>query len=234
MSGLKSSLFRTYIQTMKKILVVLAIVSLLSCCTLYKIISVKEVAGTYRWSCIYGVGSEIELNIDSTFQYTWFAGLNNGVTEGVWTINKNKIVLNSEKQPGFGVTREYVTVSDSTTICIDQNSKLLDDVELGFTSAVLVKVDKSKKNIKFDSQMCITFLTKQVDSIYITSMFKEPIHLSVEELKSNNYYLEMKEWRSHYRYFTDEEWLYKRGRIYNPAIKKDRNIKENYYKRIKE
>lgn len=218
---------------MKNILV-LSIVFLMSSCVLYKTISVKEVVGRYSWSCIYGVGSEIEFNIDSTFKYTWFAGLNNGVTEGNWTIKNNKIVLNSEKQPGFDVTREYNTTSDSTTICIDQNSKLLDDSDLGFTTAVIVKMDKSKSKIKFDSQMCTTFLTKEVDSIYITSMFKEPIHLSVEELKSNNYYLVMKDWRSHYRYFTDEEWLYKRGRIFNPTIKKDRYIKENYYKRIKE
>lgn len=203
-------------------------------CAIKKGITDDDVIGIYTWQSIYGVGSSISINKDSTFKYNWVMGLNSGMTEGNWEMIKNKLILNSDEQLEEEVIKKFNTLSDSTYISINSSATLLNSYDLELTSAKIINKDKTSDRISLDSNYKFVFFTKSVDSVYIYSIFKTPIQLAVDDLNYNNYYYKMKPDKSRYRYFTNEIWKYKNNRLYNSTIKKSRYNKVDYYKKIKE
>jgi hypothetical protein len=225
-----ASIISKPIYSMKYLMSIILLVITCSC-AIKKGIKCDDVIGVYYWQSIYGVGSSISIDKDSTFEYNWVMGLNSGMTEGNWKLFKNNLILNSNEQPEVEVIKKINLLSDSTYICIDSSSVLQNSYDLDFTSVKIVKKDKSSERLKLDSNYRFVFFTKNVDSVYIYSIFKTPIRLAVNELNYNHYCYKMKPDKSRYRYFTNDIWKYKNNRLYNTSIRKSRYNKVDYYKK---
>ena len=180
----------------------------------------------------------IEIFPDSTFNY--WTGENGKIkAQGYWRLEKNELILNSEKQPEYKnddyIIQKIQATSDTQTL-IHVND------EFG-NPAPLVKCvgyfnGKPIKGITdFDGKLAFDF--NPLEKIEITFPGYKKAFFENENLSRNDYIFTLKEEDDFYPYFTNETLVVKRNRLYCEKTKKTRKkytiakIK-NYYEKLKE
>ena len=194
----------------------------------------EQIVGKYQWNGVYGVGSTIKLEADQTFEYNWQTGLIGGTSIGTWKKEGNKITLNSDLQPpekgiqNFEIIETTKNESDSLSI------KVLgpDNENVPFANCVLKQDTLTVTGASSDFQGEVMLPKLEADSLIISFIGYETIRHTLDSSVSN-YIFKMEERNEYYEYFTDETWVYKNWRLYDPSIKKDKYVKKNYYERIK-
>ena len=194
----------------------------------------EQIVGKYQWNGVYGVGSTIKLEADQTFEYKWQTGLIGGTSIGTWKKEGNKITLNSDLQPpekgiqNFEIIETTKNESDSLSI------KVLgpDNENVPFANCVLKQDTLTVTGASSDFQGEVMLPKLEADSLIISFIGYETIRHTLDSSVSN-YIFKMEERNEYYEYFTDETWVYKNWRLYDPSIKKDKYVKKNYYERIK-
>jgi len=194
-----------------------------------------EIVGKYQWYGIYGVASNITLNKDNTFIYHWQTGLINGTTNGNWKLKGNTLILNSEKQPfkeeDFSIKERNKTSDNHFEVkVIDEEEKY----ELIFATCILEKDTNLiiEKSTDINGN-CILPFVENPDKLKFSYVGYKEVEISTKELTTNSFILEMKEENNYYEYFTNREWKVRKGKIYDPKIRKGKYVKKNYYERIK-
>lgn len=202
-------------------------------CYTKKDLTIEEFVGKYNWTGGYGVGSSMELTKNQTFIYKWQTGLISGTTLGIWKKEGHKIILNSHLQ-----------ISDE-----DAGYEIVETKKLNSKVVTLNFVDTKGESVpvvncflKGDSAILEEFSTdshgelkfsriKEADSLIISSAGFKTIRYKLDPSISN-YLFKMKYDNFQYEYFTEEVWVYKKGRLYDPSIKKSKYMKKNYYQRV--
>lgn len=172
----------------------------------------------------------MHLRPDHTFEFKWFEGLNAGTTLGTWAQEGDNIILNSRMQSSeephdFEIIQLERGEGDSLVIhLIDTEQETIplancmlkrDSVLAGASTnlngrAVLPRLD--------GDSLIISYLGYKS----IRCKYDPSVASYVFKLQASNYY---------YQYFTDAVWEFKKGRLYDPSIKKTKNQKQNYYSR---
>ncbi len=150
---------------MKFLVILLCLLILIfSACKVENIHGLYKTKGGFEW------GSSIQINSDSTFTYKWHVSMDHGLTAGKWRINKNLLILNSEKQPkldtisDFEVKNQFETKSDSIKIKV-----FLSDSTFITSNAfcLLYKDGKEKLRVVKAINGNISFLKQDFDSLRI-------------------------------------------------------------------
>ncbi len=197
-------------------------------CTSTKNITVDNVIGTYE-SNIFGCSELMTLKSDSTFLFKWSGGLIFGETTGSWQIVKNKIILNSERQPikdpiDYKVTKLRVRDSDSIFISVQveetKNPMPLAICSLKRKNIVLAE---TTTNALGETKLPIS----NADSIIISYVGFKPIRCSINSEHFNTYFFYMKPIDEYYRYFTSEKWNFSKGSLIVPNTKMKLILKKN-------
>ncbi|MDA7501866.1 carboxypeptidase-like regulatory domain-containing protein [Chitinophagales bacterium] len=216
---------------MKKLSAVLILLLFASCLSSRKL-STEQVIGKYHWNGIYGVASNIELSVDHTFEYNWQAGLSGGTTLGTWTKEGSKITLDSDQQPSEVPSDAFEIVNASST-----NSNLLclkivnpENEPLPFVSCGLVADTTVLESTVTDFNGEAKLPRFTADSLVVSFVGYRTIELKLDNSISH-YELRMKEQIRYYKFFTNEVWKLKRGRLYNPSIEKSKSTKKDYYEK---
>lgn len=182
-------------------------------CLSYKQISNEDMLGKYTYSGIYGVSAEMELKKNNTFVYSWQEGLNSGVTKGNWVINKNVLLLNSEKQPNESNAEKYKLLetgkndkSGITVQVLDKNG-----YPIRFANCVIHLYNGEQiGGVSDENGMCI--FEKEVTSIkkiFLSYVGYYPVDYNTENTENNYFKIMMKEEEPHYEFFTNEHWQIK-------------------------
>lgn len=181
-------------------------------CSSTKNLTDKDLIGKYQFEFDYWVNSTIDLKENNTFQYEWVAGLSGGTTYGTWKREKNKIVLNSEKQriKNYEVIRTDNKKSDSIIV---KAVFYMGDEVLPLANCVLElnrkMVGSSSTNIDG-----IAVLPKvEADSLQVSFIGLKTIRHKLD--KDITYYeFRMKD-DFFYEYFTNDIWVFKNGKLYD-------------------
>ena len=213
------------------VLIILAFITFLNSCS--SILTADKVIGKYKWDRIYGVESTIELKEDFSFKYEWQEGLAFGTTKGHYRISKNKIILTSEYPNPNGYHPKVLMESKSggeefTLIVLDHFGQ----PAYGHTWAIKNDSNQfTKGKLDINGRTSIK-KEKGKDSLIVLTSGSEPIRIKID---SNLSYIKLQalEPKEFYHFFNDVSWTYRKGRIYNPEIKKDGIVKKNYYSKEK-
>ncbi len=192
----------------------------------------EKIIGKYQHRGIYGVGSNIAIREDNTFTFHWQTGLVGGTTNGNWELRGNKLILNSDEQPEESfkiIEREKTNVNQFEIKVIDKKEKygLIGVSCLLMSDTTFIKGKSTDVNGN-----CILPFDENSNKLQIRYLGYKSVEIPINKLTSNSFILEIKE-EDYYRYFTNREWKVKRGRIYDPEIRKDKYVKTNYYERVK-
>ncbi len=222
------------VENIIKYLILIILIILFFSCKSIKI-EKEEIIGKHQYHGIYGVASNITLKEDNTFTYHWQTGLIGGTTNGNWELNGNKLILNSDKQP---VKEEDFKIRERDETNLNQfEIKIIDEkekYELVAVSCLLMNDTTFIKGKSTDvNGNCILPFDEISNKLQISYLGYRPVEIPINQLTSNSFIIEIKEERDYYRYFTNREWKVKRGRIYDPEIRKDKYVKKNYYERVK-
>ena len=228
---------------MKPLLIICCVLFLVltSACSTSKQVSVGEIYGKYYWrtTFVHDVFANIQINPDNTFEYNWTAGMLYGTTVGTWELSKNKLVLNSERQPEkkkkiekkFNLIRHPSTNEDFLRIeVIDAEHK----ESLPFGVCSLINDSQLIEKVMADeSGVCQLSKYKQAEKLSIKSVGYEEVEISLSHLTGNSYIVELipNYELDYYEYFTNRKWRIKGNRIYDPKIKRDKYT-EKYYLKI--
>ncbi len=201
-------------------------------CSVNKNLTHEQLFGKYRRNPIYGVSNSIELKSDLTFIYDWQAGLMNGRTYGKWEVNGNRIVLNSEQKPpeyNYEVLKINSLNSDTLTIKIYN----AEGMEMPFANCLLKVGATTLINASSDSTGEMNFpRINTADSLIIKYLGYKTIRYHIENSEFD-YIFHMKDEITNIRYFSNETWIFKRDRLYDPLFKWHFYDRKNYYIKIK-
>jgi hypothetical protein len=218
------------LRTLYTILTILIFVS----CSSNKNLTNEQVIGKYQRNGNYGLEYTIELKEDQTFEYNWQMGLISGTTFGTWKKEETKIIFNSERQPSEKGIEDYEIIMTEKKNYDSLSIKVVgpNNEPLHFATCAL-KVDTTTligtpTDIEGETKLP---KLESADSLTISFIGYETIRHKLDSSISR-YEFKMKE-GSYYKYFTNETWTYKNGRLYNPSIKKNEYVKKNYYEKIK-
>ncbi len=180
----------------------------------------------------------IEIFPDSTFNY--WTGRNGKIeAKGYWRLEKNELILNSEKQPEYKnddyIIQKILATSDTQTL-IHVNDEFGDPAPwvkcVGyFNGKPIQKFTNLYGNLAFDFN--------PLEKIEITFPGYKTAFFENKNLSRNDYIFTLKEEDDFYPYFTNETLIVKRNRLYYEKTKKTRKkytiakIK-NYYEKLKE
>lgn len=186
--------------------------------------------GRYCYNSIYGNGSTMHLRADHTFEFKWFEGLNAGTTLGTWERKTDKIILNSRMQSReepheFEIIQLERGEGDSLVI------QLIDTEEetIPFANCMLMRDSLlAGQSTNLDGKAVLPRL--DADSLIISYLGYKTIRCKYEPSVSS-YVFKMQASNYYYQYFTDAVWEFKKGRLYDPSIKKTKHQKQNYYSR---
>ncbi|MEI7727584.1 MAG: hypothetical protein WCK09_20925, partial [Bacteroidota bacterium] len=195
-------------------------------------LSIFELAGKYQWYGFFESGATIQLKADSTFIYGWQQGLMGGQTKGFWRIEGNKIILNSDKQPGDKSKGNNVEVMNQ---CTSSNTVIKvrdeDGMSMPFAMCTVVAGNHSYSSVT-DSIGIATFQARSVRKISISYVGYKTISFTSRE-KSNNWFVfTMQMVDEPYKYFTNVKWTVKGNKLYDYSIKTNKYVKTNYYERV--
>ncbi len=213
----------------------LILIILISGCKSVQQIHKDEIIGKYQWHGTYGIASNITLKKDNTFTYHWQTGLIWGTTNGNWELSENKLILISDKQPveeeDFKIRERDKTQNNQFEIkIIEEREKY----ELNTASCMLMKDTTFLKGKSTDANgNCILPFDENSNTLQFRHIGFRPVEIQIDQLTSNSFILELKLEKNYYRYFTNRKWTIKKGRIYDPEIKKGKYVKKNYYEKIK-
>ncbi|MBL1281053.1 MAG: hypothetical protein COA33_012305 [Fluviicola sp.] len=195
----------------------------------------KQIIGKYQRSGFYDVGSTIELKDDESFEYNWWGGLNNGTTYGTWELEGDEITLNSTLQPVTDELETYEVIKVNSKFSDSLSIRVVDSKDRPMFSAICqLKADTiviagGYTNFKGEKK-----LPKwKADSLIIVHPGYYTIRYHLDTLMSR-YEFRMEEKNIFYVYFTNDTWTYKKGRLYDPSIKKSKYIRKKYYQRLAE
>lgn len=92
-----------------------------------QLLSQQNIAGEYSLRGVMEVGSGLQLNEDSTFQFFFSYGALDRYGSGTWTVHNNMVLLNSKPYPGkdFKLVRSTLLPNDFITISIEDNNTAL-------------------------------------------------------------------------------------------------------------
>ena len=214
---------------MKLLLVGVTFLLLVNCSVLNNL-KMTDIVGVYSYSDRISYYTNIELKSDSTFIFRSEGGLSSSKSNGFWSVDGRKIVLNSFYQPhelGYEIIESDTINSDSLIIkVVDLFGK-----KLPFTPLKLIGNNGNTiKMLDFDSKQ--TFLKANYDSVYVSAFCWVDVKLSMSDLKFNTVVIKLDQSFQYYNYFFNEKWMYKKDRLYYPLLKKSRFQKQNYYKRV--
>ena len=213
----------------------LILIVLIVSCQSIKDFNEEKIYGKYRWYGIYGVTSSITLNKDKTFIYRWQQGLMNGTTNGNWRLVAQTLVLNSEKQPNDPVEK-FQIISEESIPSNHYHLKIMEENNepMWFVSCTLMNDTVSIHHTVTDTNgVCKIPLVEEGNKIEICFLGYYSIDIPVGELNGNSLIIKMKEKAAYYEYFTNRRWKIKDDKLIDPAIKKDRYVKKNYYEKVK-
>lgn len=192
-------------------------------------ISTNKVVGEYVWHGTYGVGASIKLNADHTFQYEWETGLIGGTTYGAWEIDHNRIILNSYQRPPKDDNQFFVLAfkdsvsNDSVTISILNESH----EPLPLASIILKRDSAIISSDQTDHKGMAKLPKGDADSIIVSYIGYKTIRFPNKDQDVNHFEFKMEILEGHYKYFVDEEWIFRNGKLIDPtgnSVKKKRRF----------
>jgi hypothetical protein len=203
-------------------------------CSTTKDLKEKKLLGKYSWKGIYGVAASIELKNDGIFEYNWVTGLISGTTNGTWTFDGQKINLNSEIQPDNNLNKDFeiILIEQSDTSLLTLKIIDVNDNPIFYANCILEINNKATESTTTDLNGFAKLNKVEADSLIIQFIGYKTIKIKYDNTVSK-YEIRMKESNSYYEYFTDKKLNFKKNRLYDSAIKKDKSVRKNYYKRQK-
>ena len=216
---------------MRKITAILTILTLVSCSTT-KNLTENKLLGKYYWNGVYGVGASIELKNNGVFEYKWVTGLGGGTTNGTWTLEGRKIKFNSEIQPDSNLNKDYeiIKIEQSDTNVLTIKIMDIDNAPIYYANCFLESNNKVIEATTSDLNGYANL--NKVDSDSLTIQF---IGLTTVKIKYDNtvskYEIRMKDANSYYEYFTDKKLIFRKDRLYDLSIKKNKYTRKKYYER---
>lgn len=110
-------------------------------CSIYK----NRMIGEYHYSPVFEVYYNLKLQKDSSFTFNWQMGLNRGSTKGMWVMNEEGIVLNSEIKDttmNFLVHEDSIFNNDSIYIrVLDLLHKTIKDIKIELNNGKLYSLN---------------------------------------------------------------------------------------------
>jgi len=183
----------------------------------------------------FEINKYLELFDDSTFEYSWQMGLLDGKTTGTWSIDGQKIILNSDKQPlakgakKYEIRRIEREPSDSLIVRVfDSNNQ-----PMQFAHIILKLDSKIVTGGALNIDGNIVIAKQKVDEILISTMFLEPISHPLDSTVS---FIEFELYgvpNKYYQYFTNEVLKYREAKLYSSSIKGDKYMKGYFLKESK-
>lgn len=218
---------------MRTIAAILLILSLGSC-SATKDLTEEKVLGKYRWKDIYGVGASINLKSNGVFEYSWAIGLMSGTTRGTWTLEGRIINLNSESQPDSNPDKdsEIINTEHNSTNVLTLKIIDIDDNPVVFANCYLERSNKAIEHTTSDLDGYAQFNKVDSDSLAIHSFGCKPIKIKYDSTVSN-YEIRMQETKSYYEFLTNKKLTFKRQRLYDSEMQKNKYIIKKYYERLK-
>ncbi|MDX1447013.1 hypothetical protein [Lishizhenia sp.] len=211
----------------------LFILSIIISCSSTKHLPHEQIIGTYISNDIfYGVSEEIELKANQGFEYNWDQGLLEGSTFGKWKREGNYIILNSNKQvnevPPFEIIETKKYKSEILTL------KVLNPNNEGhaFAKCALKKDTIILSGKITDLEGRCRFDKVTADSLIISAYGYNTIRIPLDSTFSS-LTLKLVEDFDTYRYFTNEKWKFKKGRLYDTSKRKGHASRKYYYQKIK-
>lgn len=217
---------------MKNTLITSLLLFLIACSTSRHLTN-KEICGKYVWNgMVYGVSSEIILNDNQSFEYNWLHGLIKGRTLGTWKKEGQFIVLNSNIQANdvnpFEIleTKKYA----SEILTLKLKNSLVGDV--AFAKCILKKDTTVLSGGVSDMEGNCSLYKLKADSLIITTYGYNTIRIPVDSMVSEITFKLVEDFDK-YRYFTNEKWKFKKGRLFDTSKRKSRTSRKFYYEKIK-
>lgn len=214
--------------------IVLLILIFLSSCTITQKVTNSAIVGKYYMGDHFELNSYIELFDDYTFEYQWQTGLLFGKTDGLWRLEGNKVVLNSNKQPLIEGTKKYEIVKTEREVSDSIIIKIIDpnNEPIPFSNIVLKLNSKVVTAMTSNMEGIVVFDKQKADEITISALFFAQISYNLD---TNVSYYEFKiiEHDKYYRYFTNKVWKYKNERLYDPSERGHKYMKNYYLKQEK-
>ncbi|MEM6378935.1 MAG: hypothetical protein AAF705_12015, partial [Bacteroidota bacterium] len=206
-----------------------------SSCVLQKKLRYDEVIGSYDHNVVYGVGSNLSLKGDQTFEYNWVAGLTEGKTTGSWKMAGRKIILRSERQPSSDRKDTYDILAvekkptDSLTIKLlgSKNEKV------AFANCMLKKGDAVISGVATNEQGSAKLpKLPEADSLIIQFVGYQTIRHKFDPAVSG-YKFRMLDIPEYYVYFEDEVWTFKRRLLNDTQSLNDKKLQRIFVKKSK-
>ncbi len=209
----------------------LSVLWLLVSCTASKSPPAESVVGEYNYTGIYGVGSTINLKANHTFEFTWQTGLIFGTTTGIWKKKGSRLLLHSDLQPdptakGYELVRTQKLPSDSLLVRLVES----EGYGLWLANCWLTKEGEVLEGAAADENGMVRLPKLEADSIHVSYLEYRDINHPYDPSLSFMTF-KMEEEKACYEFFTNEIWRFRKGRLYDPSIKRHRYAKKRYYER---
>lgn len=178
------------------------------------------------------VGSTIDLYENNSFTYHWTEGLLNGTTTGTWKRVRNKLILNSDKQPKkryFKLTNNEKTEKNEFEIMIVDE---LNDTHIGASCILMKDSIMIKGTISNFDGVCYLPFSQDANKIIISYTGYKTAIFSPDSLSSNSIIIEL-EPEEYYEYFTNREWKIRRRKLIAPEMKGKLFSGDHLFKKVK-
>lgn len=147
--------------------------------------STKNIAGEYYLQGVMETASGFKLNADSTFEFFFSYGALDRFGAGKWSIQNDKIILNSKPYPGkdFKLVDSSKQGNNFTSVKIDENNKNL----FSFVHCIAKTQDGDSL---FDANHDgLIILPQEIDTIHLVSeLCSERISSFALNKKEHNYF----------------------------------------------
>jgi hypothetical protein len=209
------------------------LITVLGCSSVHKLPEIYDISGKYRWDGFFELGKYLELKKDSTFTLNWQVGLLFGQTNGIWRVEGNKLILNSEIQPrkdtlGYLLNKTLSNLqSDSIVINFqDQDLNQLPLVDCQITC------DGVTYNATSDFRGNVVINKSEQIKIQAAFVGMRTIVYQNTDKSYNIYTFTMLPEKDDYEYLTNKELVIKADKLFDYSIKKNKIIKTNNYIKI--
>jgi len=207
---------------------------LLNSCYTTKIISEEDVIGQYQLEDTFGYGPIITLQKDNSFEFYGAHSLS-GVTKGRWELDGTKVILNSEHQPFYNNGEKFEILELDSSFSDSLVFQFVDEENhpLPFARCKL----KINSTVVAETETDLNGLAKfpiiKADSLIGELIGLYPIRYKLDKsATSMKFIMSFDREALGYRYFTDEVYFFKKERLYNPLIKRNKYIRKPYYQRF--
>ncbi len=202
-------------------------------CSSTKDINPTAIIGDYQRKFKYNGGPTLSLKADRTFEYYWQQGLIGGTTTGKWNLEKNILILHSDRQPNDEVDYRIIemprTVSDSFEIKVvdGKNQEVLPYANCALLKDSIFIAGEPTD----DLGQCELPSSSEANYISIQYISYKQATIPIKDLPSYSFIVEMIDALEGYVYFTQKRLKVKGNRLYDPELKASKYDKPYYKKK---